>query len=528
MASETYDVVVVGAGHNGLIVASYLAKAGLGVCVVERLDFAGGGTVTRDMSVPGFRYDACSMFHNFIQENPLIIRDELGLKSKYGLSYVYADIMYAFLYPDETSLIIYRDMKKTQEAVAQFSKKDADAYPKFCEFASKLVKAAAMSSFSPPPPFGRFISFLEASEVGRDYMRIMLLSPMDVLNEWFESEQVKLAFARPATAPMLPPHERGTGWFSFYLANIHRGPGLAIPRGGSGSLPKALEACLKDLGGTIKLSSTVKAIKVERGEAKGVILENGDEILARKAVVSALNIKQLFLDMLKPDVLPEGFQDKVRHVKAAAFSAVHQVLALNEAPKYKAGGDVNKALLVQIVPFVEEFLRSFDDLSYGITNAKTPLMGIGSLYDTSRAPAGKHTLFLYQYEPYHLKEGGASRWDEIKMKVADEILGTLRKYTTNMGPENILAREIKSPVDFERYNPAFWEGSIGHLGVALSQYLSNRPLPGWSQYRTPVKKLYMCGASTHPGLGVGGGGRAAVPIIMEDLGLDFNKVIPKS
>jgi phytoene dehydrogenase-like protein len=527
MAKEMYDIVVVGGGHNGLIVAAYLAKAGQKVCVVERLDKVGGGAVTREVTAPGFKQDICSMFHQFIQANPLIAKDELGLLSKYGLSYIYPDPIFAFIFPDERSLVIYHDINKTRESIAQFSSKDADAYPKFCEFASKAIKGAEISHFSPPPPFGRFISFLEASEIGREYLRIMQFSPMDILNEWFESEQVKLAFARHATCIMAGPRDRACGWLSFALANFQTGQGTAIPVGGSGAISDALATCLQDYGGVIRLSSTVKAIKVEHGEAKGAILENGDEILARKAVISNLNVKQLLMDMVKPDVLPTGFPEKVRNLKRDSFSALHQVLALNESPKYKVGGDVNKALLVEIVPSLEEFLRTFDDLAYGIPNNKTPILGCATLFDPSRAPKGKHTLYVYQYEPYHLKDGGVERWDEIKQKVADDILAKVRQHATNMGPENILGRQIYSPLDLERYNPAFREGSIHHLCETLPQYMSNRPLNGWAQYRTPVKKLYMCGASTHPGGGINGSGRAAVQSVMEDLGIDFNKVIAK-
>lgn len=527
MGTETYDIVVAGGGHNGLVAAAYLAKAGLKVCVVERLDKTGGGCCTRELTAPGFKNDVFSMFQNFIHDNPLIARDELGLLSKYGLSYIHPDPMFAFIFPDETSMIFYHDINKTRESIAQFSKRDADVYPKFCANAEQLLKAAAVSAFSPPPPFGRFISFLEASEAGRDYMKVMLLSTMDVLDDWFENEKVKLAFARHATAPMVAPRERGTGWNCFYLATVQGGKGAAIPKGGAGALSEALEACIKDHGGVIKVSSPVKTFKVEKGEVKGVILEKGDEILAKKAVISNLSVKQLFLEMLDQSLLPDGFADKIRHLKPATFSAIHQVFALNEAPKYKVGGDVEKAVLVQIVPFMEDFLRIFDDLSYGIPGDKTPIVGTATLWDPSRAPAGKHTIFLYQYEPYHLKDGGAAGWDKIKQEIGDRVLETVRRHTTNMGPENILGRHINSPLDIERQNPAFWEGSIGHLGMHLSQYLSNRPLPGWSQYRTPVKKLYMCGASTHPGQGVSGGGRATVQIVMEDLGIDFKKVIAK-
>jgi phytoene dehydrogenase-like protein len=182
---------------------------------------------------------------------------------------------------------------------------------------------------------------------------------------------------------------------------------------------------------------------------------------------------------------------------------------------------------VELVPFLEDFLKVFDDLSHGIPCTITPILGTATLYDPTRAPAGKHTLYLYQYAPYHLRDGGASRWDEIKQEVADGVLATVRKHAVNMGPENILGRHITSPIDLERYNPALVEGSIGHLGVTLAQYMSNRPLPGWSQYRTPVNKLYLTGPSTHPGEGVSGGGRATVQVVMEDLGIDFDKLISK-
>lgn len=527
MGDKIYDVVVIGGGHNGLIVASYLARAGLSVCVAEQQDRVGGGAVTREVTVPGFKHDLGSMFHHFIQDNPLILNDELELKSKYGLSYLYPDPIFAFIFPDERSLIIYHDIKKTCESIAQFSQKDAETYPRFCNTAAQIIKAGAMSLFAPPPPFGRFISFLEASELGQEYMRTMMASPMDILDEWFESEQVKLAFARHATAPMVGPRERGTGWFSFYLAAVQARPGTAIARGGSGALSESLASCLRDHGGEVRLSQTVKSIKVEKGEAKGVILENGEEILAKKAVVSNLNVKQLFLDVLEPDVLPSGLQAKVRRLKSASFSAVLQVFALNEAPKYKMGGDVDKAILVEVVPFLEDFLRTFDDLAYGIPNYKTPILGTATLFDPTRAPKGKHTLWVYQYAPYHLKEGGAKRWDKVKQEVADGIMETIRKYAVNLGHENILGRQIYSPLDLERNDTSLVEGSVGHIAMTVFQYLSNRPLPGWSQYRTPVKKLYMCGASCHPGLGVGGGGRAAVQGIMQDLGIDFKKVIAK-
>jgi phytoene dehydrogenase-like protein len=191
------------------------------------------------------------------------------------------------------------------------------------------------------------------------------------------------------------------------------------------------------------------------------------------------------------------------------------------------GGDVDRTFFVEIAPFTEDFLRAFEEYAYGIPNSRIPVIGVASLADPTRAPEGKHTMYLYHYEPYNLRNGGPGKWDTIKEEVADAILETVRNFTTNMKDENILGRYIISPVDIERINPAMVSGDVMHIGAFLSQYFSNRPLPGWGNYRTPVKKLYMCGGSTHPGAGVSGGGRTAVQVVMEDLGIDFKKVITK-
>ena len=173
---------------------------------------------------------------------------------------------------------------------------------------------------------------------------------------------------------------------------------------------------------------------------------------------------------------------------------------------------------------LEAFLKEFDGFQYGYPSSDTPMAICLTLHDKTRTPAGKHTLFLYHLEPYHLKEGGAARWDQIQEQVADGMIMALRKYTVNMGDENILGRKTMSPLEIERENPAFVEGDFMHLGAQLFQNLSNRPFIGWN-YKTPVKKLYMAGGCTHPGGGVTCGGRAAVQVIMEDLSMDFRKLV---
>lgn len=526
MGGSEHDVVIAGGGHNGLIVGAYFAKAGLDVCVVERQDKVGGGAITREWTLPGFKHDMASMIHMTIQANPLIHRDELELQSKYGLRYIFPDPACAIIFPDQKALVLYQDMDRTCESIAQFSRKDAEAYPQFCEHAKMILKTGAVSMFSPAAPFGRLVSFMDSSDGGREYLRTILSSTWDLACELFESEQMRVALARFASEVMIGPREKGTGVYMFGFPHFQTWK-VAIPEGGSGALSDSLAACIQDKGGTIRVSSPIKAINVEGGEAKGVILESGEEVLAKKAIVSNLNVKQLFLQMLDPKDLPPDFPKKVRRIEQSSFMALHQAVALNEAPKYKAGEAVDECFLIEISPFQEEFLRIFEEFVYGIPSTKMPLLGVGTIADPTRAPEGKHTLYLYHYEPYNLKDGGPTKWNEIKEELADGIMDTVREHCTNMGPENVLGRYLFSPYDIEQYNPAMVQGDIMHIGAFLTQYFSNRPLPGWGHYKTPVKKLYMCGASTHPGAGITGGGRAATEAIMEDLGIDFRKMIKK-
>ncbi|MBW1888201.1 MAG: NAD(P)/FAD-dependent oxidoreductase, partial [Deltaproteobacteria bacterium] len=280
--------------------------------------------------------------------------------------------------------------------------------------------------------------------------------------------------------------------------------------------------------GTVRVSSPVKEFKVAAGEVTGVVLESGEEILAAKAVVTSLDTRQIFPDMVKGADLPKGFVGKVRRIISSDYSALNSAYALNEAPRYKAGGDVDKSLWVEFSPDdLEHYLRGFENFRYGITATDFPIAMTHTLFDKTRAPEGKHTLYLYHYQPYDLKDGGAAKWDEIGEEVADGILETMRRHTTNMGDENIIGKRwFMTPLDIERYNPAMVRGDVSHAASMLApQDGANRPIPGYGQYRLPIKKFYLTGASAHPGAGISGGGRAAAMVIMEDLGIDFEKVV---
>jgi phytoene dehydrogenase-like protein len=302
--------------------------------------------------------------------------------------------------------------------------------------------------------------------------------------------------------------------------------GYGLVEGGSGQLSNALAASLKDLGGTIKLSRPVKLVKVTSGQATAVVLENGEEISASKAVVSNVNVRQLFLDMIDPAALTGEFTAKVRRIHPSSFSAMNIAIATKTAPTFKNGDPVD-AMFTEINPWLDEYRRIFEDYNHGIASSKMPLIAVPTVYDPTRAPEGQHTIYLYHYEPYDLHDGGHGKWDEIKGNIAREIIDVLSVHISGLDSSNILGMRVSSPLDIERYNPAMQNGDIMHISSSLAQSYGNRPISGWGQYRTPVKRLYMCGASTHPGGGVTGGGRAAALTIMEELGIDYKKVIGK-
>lgn len=524
--SEKHEVIVAGGGHNGLTAACYLAKAGVDVCVVERHPYVGGGVLSRDLAAPGFKTDVCSLIHFLIMSNPLITNDELGLLSKYGLEYVCPDVQMAVHFHDETYMNLCSPMDMMLESIAKISERDAEAYKRFYEWTAPQLGILLQGLYSPPPPFGAFAAMMDQSDEGRDLLKAMMSSCLDLIDEWFENDKIKIAFTRWVSEIMINPHVKGTG-IVFYLMipMMHKYPG-GLPIGGSGALSQAMERCILDLGGTIRTSCPIKEFKVEGGDCTGVVLEDGEEILASKAVLSNLHIQHMFPGMVQGAQLPDGFETRVKRLRSSGFMCFHQGLALHEAPKYKVGDELDKAFLVEFAPnSIRDYIRYFQDIELGYT-VHNPLVSCQTLHDPTRAPEGKHTIYFYEYAPYDLADGGAARWDEIREQYADEVLEFLRQYTTNMGPENIIGRWIQSPLDLERHNPSYIKGDFAQIGGYLDQSMGNRPLSGWN-YRTPIGKLFMTGPGTHPGTGVAGGGRAAVQAVLEELDIDFEDLVSK-
>jgi phytoene dehydrogenase-like protein len=524
--SETYDFVIAGGGHNALILGCYLSKAGQKVCIVERNEKAGGSVATQELAGAGFKHDVCSVAHSLILGNPLMQRDELQLKSKFGLKYMMPEKLTAIFFDDGSVLEFYSDMDRTCASIAKFSERDAAAYRKFVQKVYGVLDMLVMGMFSVPPNAGLQAAMMDESAEGRELMRLQAISSWDFICEWFEHDKIRIALARYASEAMMNPFDNGTG-FGFYLIlpYMHR-YGMGIPVGGSGALAEALVDCFAAHGGTLKLGSEVKEIKLKGQEAKGLVLTNGTEILASKAVVSGLHVTQVFPAMVPGTDLPEEFLQRLKTIKYATLKPFTVYLTLKEPLKFKAGGAVGEFFWVERSHNdVEKFAQALRQLEYGYPVRDFAAYVQQYKADTTRVPEGKGMVHIYAFAPLDLKDGGRQKWDEIGAEVARGFIDDLRALTTNLQDENILGMHFKTPLDIQRYNTALVETDIQHIGFYSWQLGGNRPVPGWGQYRTPVAKLYMTGGSTHPGGGVTGGpGRNAAQVIMEDFDLDFDAV----
>lgn len=520
------EVIVAGGGFNGLTVAGYLAKAGVDVLVLEGKEYYGGGVATREVAAPGFKADIASTCHVFIQPNPLLLNDELQLKSKYGLEYIYPDNILSVVYPDDSSFTFYKDLNKTCESIAKFSKKDAETYRSFYDWGSQQFDMLIAGMYAPSPPFGTLISLLSSSPEGREMTRTMYVSAHDLAMEWFEDPRVVNSLDRWASENMADPRVDGSGINLLLMIPMLHKYGVSIPKGGSGLLTDALAKSIKDRGGEVRVNSKIKQFKVSGGKCVGVILESGEEILATKAVVTSFNIRQLTPEMLGTP-MPDEYTHNLHVIRKQQFMSFHQNYALDDVPQYNAGSVVDESLMVEFcADTLEGMQKLWDTFAYGDLNYETPICFSYANYDPTRAPAGKSTLYLYQYAPYYLK-GGPQRWDEIKEDTANKVFENYCKRTKNITSSKVLGRWVHSPLDFERNFPSFMEGQINHLGSQISQSFGNRPFPLVSGYRLPVEGLYLCGCSVPPGPGVFGAGRAAVQPVLEDLGIDFEDVISK-
>ena len=520
-----YDAIVIGGGHNGLVNAAYLARAGKRVLVLERRHLVGGATVTEEI-YPGFKYSVCSYVVSLLR--PEIIR-ELDLPS-HGLEILPLNSTVTPL-PNGDYLARWADHDHTRRELYRHSARDAEAYDDYGKLMYHLAFAVKpIMAMVPPDPTSLSPKDLRGLlKLGRHFrslgeerfhalFKLMTMSASDFLDEWFETEPLKATMsASGIIGTFLGPRSPGTAYvlLHHYMGEIDgafRAWGFA--RGGTGAIAEAIAGAARRFGAEIRTEAGVARVIVKEGRATGVVLESGDEISAR-VVVSGLDPKRTFLKLIEADQLPADFVDSIRRFKIRGSSGKVN-LSLSELPNFTClpGEGPHLRGAISISPSVDYLERAYDDAKYG-DFSRRPYMDIiiPSMIDPGMAPPGKHVMSIFvQYAPSDLKGG----WDETRREAfGDAVIDTLAQYAPNL-PGAILHRQVLTPWDMER-DIGLTQGNIFHGELSLHQLFFLRPAPSWADYRTPLENFYQCGSGTHPGGGISGAsGRLAALTVLQD------------
>jgi phytoene dehydrogenase-like protein len=520
--ADKYDVIVVGGGSNSLTTAAYLCKIGKRVLVLEKNDHCGGGVVSV-APAPGFIGDPHATGFITCVPNPAISHDELGLQSRFGLEWAWAEASFSTVFDDDTGLITYQDLDKSCESIAKISARDAEAYRGFVADCREYLPLLIKSFYCPPLPFPGFVSLLDQSVKGRRLLTAMLESAYDVVGELFESRELKMHLLKWVGEMMIHPETKGTGIVPFLLMGIAHSYRTGAVIGGSQNLTRALERCIAHYGGGIRLNADVTKINLSAGKATGVTLRDGEIIEARDAVVA--NIHPWDLGEMLPG-MDSQVAASARQVKLSSHGAINQQYALSEAPIWKAGPEYAPSMLVECMHKDFPAMRAkFDEYKFGrLTNDHlSPLIAVQSNHDKTRAPQGQAAMYLYHFAPMVLEHTGLEGWDEIKMERADAIYDEMCKYTTNMDRSKIIGRFVQSPLDHHRHSKMMRNGDIFGIGSFNSQFFGRRPLPELAQYKVPgLSAFYLCGCTQHPGGTVTLGGRATAMRMLMDWRMDLS------
>ncbi len=511
----SWDAIVVGGGHNGLVSAAYLAKAGLRVLVLERRRVVGGASVTEEV-FPGVRFSRLAYSAGLLR--PEIIAD-LGL-AEFGYQAFPFDPQFFLPFPDGDSMLLWNDNARNEKEMARFSKKDAATYPKYVAFWTEVMELIEAMVLEAPPPLPDLLSMFQGPEAEELAKRVLLQSAADLLDEFFESDEVK-AMLVTATTIGLPagPKTPGTALMLGHML-LHEINGVkqtfGYAKGGMGGISEALAKAATHYGATIRTSTAVFRILTQEGRVMGVELADGTRLHARM-VLSNLDARTTFTQLVDQDALDPAFLHRVRGIKASGVvTKVNCVLS--ELPDFtcRPGKTVqpHHRGYIDVCPSVDYLEAAWDDAKWG-RPSKAPFLDcvLHSVTDPSLAPPGKFTLSIYsQYFPYRLATG---TWDDRREEAGDAIVEALAEFAPNLR-HAVEAREVLTPLDMER-EWGLLHGCIYQTDMTPDQLFSLRPVPGWSGYRMPIAGLYLCGSSAHPGGGVTGApGRNAAMVALED------------
>ncbi|HET9001355.1 MAG TPA: NAD(P)/FAD-dependent oxidoreductase [bacterium] len=511
MNATAQDAIIVGGGHNGLVCAAYLAKAGLNVLVLERRDVLGGACVTEEL-FPGHRFSACSYYCHLLQTKVI---EDLALR-RHGFHVYHLDPQMFYPFPDGRGLLMWDAVERTQDAIGQFSKRDASAYPKWVAFWERAARLIQPYLLTPPPTLAELGAKVRGTP-DEGFLDLLVSASMkDIVIGFFENEAVRgaLVYAQDSGDPASP----GSAWVRAYMSceTLNPPENVGIVKGGMGAITQAMAAAARSFGATVDTGITVERILVEQGRAIGVRLADGTEIRSR-LVVSNADPKRTFLKLIDRKHLTSDFVESVERLKTNAASLKFHA-ALNRLPDFSRyfNGDYDPRYVafVRMCPSVEYFEQTWDDAKRG-QPAKRPVLHvqIPSGYDSTMAPEGKHSMSVWAtYAPVRLKEG---TWETRREEIGGRLIDLLVEYVPDFR-DCLIDWELFTPFDMEQ-RLGLTNGNIRHLDIVPSQFLGNRPLPGWTHYRTPIGGLYLCGAGVHPGGEVTGApGHNAAQAILTD------------
>lgn len=524
---QTYDVIIIGAGHNGLVCASYLLKAGYSVLLLEKRSVPGGAATTEEAlpkEAPGFKFNLCAIDHEFIHLGPVI--QELELE-KYGLEYLWCDPVVFCPHPDGKYFLGHKSVEKTCAEIGRYNQRDAKKYAEYTDFWQRVI-GAMIPMFNAPPKsivdiagnydlekLKKLFSVLGGPDKTLDFIRTMLTSAEDIINEWFDSEFLKAPLARLASELGAPPSQKSIAVGAIMMAMRHN-PGMARPRGGTGALVQALLNLVKSYGGEVLTDQHVERILIDDGKAVGVRVANGTEYRAKRGVISNIDAKRVFLQLVDQSDVDAADPDLRERLERRIVNNNETILkidlAMDEPLRFEHHEHKDEYLIgsVLIADSVRQVEIAHSEPSVGNIPDSDPSMYVvqPTMLDPSMAPPGKHTVWIEFFAPYQIAgaEGtglnGTGWTDELKNKVADRVIDKLADYAPNVKTATI-ARRVESPAELGARLGAY-KGNYYHIDMTLDQMIFFRPLPELANYKTPIEGLFLTGAGTHPGGSVSG------------------------
>jgi phytoene dehydrogenase-like protein len=509
--SGTYDVIVIGAGHNGLVAGAYLARAGMSTLVLERNERVGGAVASGEITRPGFVHDLFATNQNLFLGSPAFaeLGDDLA---RHGLGFATTDRPYSNVFPDGRSLRVYQDADRTRALLERHDSADAAGWDRLLElhdrFAPVLFElyGTRMTSREALRQLARARRSLGAE--GLDELAQLVASSTRALgDDFFATPEAKALVASWGVHLDFGPDVAMGALFPFLELFTDMRNGMSVVEGGASRLPEALAGIVREAGGEVRTSSPVRGVTVDGGRATGVELESGERIEAGRAVVANLTPGVLFSGMVPPESLPTAFRRRVaRYAYGPGTMMIHA--ALSGPLTWAAGEDLHAFGYVHLAPYVDDMARTYAEALAGLLpSSPTLVVGQTTAIDPSRAPAGGHVLWVQVRMVPSRIEGDATgsiearRWEDAKQPLAERVLDKLERYAPG-ARDLLLDRTVLGPDDLERDNPNLVGGDSVGGSHHLSQNLIFRPVPGWSSYRTPVDHLWMVGAGTWPGAGV--------------------------